>query len=56
MNDNVNFILKYFYNENEFVFDSEEVKEILGDMPLNLPSVMKYLEELIIENISELKS
>ncbi len=38
----------------EFVFDTNEVKEILGDVPVSDPEVRSYLKEMIEENLSEI--
>ncbi|MEG2318636.1 MAG: ATP-binding protein [Rikenellaceae bacterium] len=54
-NPNIRFELKYIYNGNEYIFDSFEVKDILGDMPLSDAGVIKMLTEMIEENIKELK-
>jgi hypothetical protein len=35
-------------------FSTMDVKEALGDIPLNEPSVYKYLREMITENLSEI--
>jgi len=37
-----------------YVFSTKDVKEALGDIPLNEPSVYKYLREMITENLSEI--
>ncbi|MEG2492673.1 MAG: ATP-binding protein [Rikenellaceae bacterium] len=54
-NPNIRFELKYIYNGNEYIFDSFEVKDVLGDMPLSDAGVIKMLTEMIEENIKELK-
>ncbi|MEZ7874430.1 MAG: ATP-binding protein [Bacteroidales bacterium] len=55
-NPDIHFILRYIFNGNDYVFDSVEVAEVLGDIPLSDVRVIKMLEEMIGENIAELKS
>lgn len=52
---NVDFVLVYNYNGNEYRFDTAEVKDALGDMPLNTPRIVVMLEEMVRENIRDLK-
>lgn len=54
-NPNHHFVLKYCYNENEYIFDSVEVKEILGDIPFNDASIIRILTDMIRENLIDLK-
>lgn len=53
-NPGIRFELKYINNGNEYIFDSFEVKDVLGDMPLNDASVIKMLTEMVEENIKDL--
>lgn len=52
-NPEVGIDLCYRYNTQEYRFESAEVKEVLGDMPLNEPAVVKMLTEMVAENINE---
>lgn len=54
-NPDVHFVFKYVYNHNQYVFDSLEVAEVLGDISLSDVRVIKMVEEMIKENIKELK-
>jgi hypothetical protein len=54
-NPNMHFVLKYIFNGKEYVFDSVEVAEVLGDISLSDVRVIKMLEEMVGENIKELK-
>ena len=38
-------------NEIDFIFDTDEVKEVLDGLPLNDPEVMDSLKEMVAENI-----
>lgn len=55
-NPQIHFTLSYVVNENEYTFDSVEVAEVLGDIELSDVRVIRMLEELIRENIKELKA
>ena len=50
------FVLKYIFNSQEYVFDSKEVKEVLGDIPFNDASIIRVLTEMIRDNIKDLKT
>ena len=54
-NPTLDFIFKYKYNKEEYIFDTKEIKEVLGGLPLNNPSVIKYLNEMLTENVDSLK-
>ncbi len=54
-NPDHHFILKYIYNGSEYIFDSEEVKEVLGDIPFNDASIIRVLTEMIRENLIDLR-
>ncbi|MDD2583968.1 MAG: ATP-binding protein [Bacteroidales bacterium] len=54
-NPNVNFLFKYFVEESEYVFDTVEVNEVLDGLPINSPSVIRMLTEMIDANIEDLK-
>ncbi len=53
-NPEIEWYYKHVLNEKEYIFDTREVKEVLEDMPLNEPSVGRYLKEMIRENLKEL--
>ena len=54
-NPQIHFTLSYVVNENEYTFDSVEVAEVLGDIELSDVRVIRMLEEMIKENIKELR-
>jgi len=55
LNTEIDFIFRYAVNKNEFVFSTQEVKELLGDdAALNSPSVVIFLTEYISEHILNL--
>lgn len=50
----IHFIYTHITDEGEFVFDTDEVKEALDGMPMNDVHIMKYLKEMIQENLKEI--
>ena len=41
-------------NEKEFTLDTDEIKETLEGIPINEPEVLKFIREMIRENIKEI--
>jgi len=55
LNTGIDFIIRYKANENEFVFSTQEVKELLGDdASLNSPAIVVFLTEYVSEHINNL--
>jgi hypothetical protein len=52
--EDIHFIITYITDEGEFVFDTDEIKEALGGMSMNDLSILKYLKEMVIENLAEI--
>lgn len=50
MNTDRDFVYKHTVNEKEFIADTREIKEILGDVPLDAYEVSQWLLEFIKEN------
>ncbi len=53
---NIRFIYKHITDVDEFVFDTDEIKEALDGMSLQEVSIMKYIKEKIEENLNEINS
>ena len=53
-NPEKDFIYKHNLKGNEYIFDTREVMEALEGMPINEFSVIKYLKEMIHENLTTL--
>ena len=53
--ENIRFIYKHITDEGEFVFDTDEIKEALDGMSMHDINIMKYLKEMIQENLKEIK-
>ncbi len=49
------FYYKHRINGKEYVFDTREAREALDGIPINEPSVIRYLKEMIRENLQELQ-
>ena len=43
----------YTYNDASFTLDTREMREILGEIPLNTPEVSAYIMEYLKENQQE---
>jgi len=50
----VNYIYKHQFNEQSFIFDTREVKEILGNTPLYDPEVLDWIKKYLKENLETL--
>ena len=54
MNTDRDFVYRHTLDGNEFTFDTREIKQILGDVPLDSPEISAWLREYIDENITNL--
>ena len=54
MNLHMDFIYRRKINDSEFTVDTRQLKEILGDVPLNEPSIALWIEQYINENTKQL--
>ena len=54
-NPKVDFIYNHKKNGNLYCFNSKEIKDILGDIPISDPSIYKYLKEMIQTNLEEIQ-
>lgn len=54
MNTDRDFVYKLKVNEKEFICDTREIKEILGDVPLDTYEVSQWLKDFIVENSNEI--
>lgn len=44
-------VLKYEFNDKEFIFDTREIKEHLADIPIYNSEILQFIKGLIKENI-----
>ena len=54
MNLHMDFIYRRKLNSDEFTVDTRQLKEILGDVPLNEPSIVSWITQYINENTKQL--
>lgn len=50
----IDFIYQYRKNSNEFVLNTAEIRQTLGDVPLDTPEVLLWIGDYINEGINEL--
>jgi len=51
-NPEMDFLYKHITDKGEYVFDTKEVKEVLEGVSVSDPEIMKYLKEMIKENLN----
>ena len=56
MNPEIDFVYEHTVNDQSYVFDTREVKQVLDDVPISNLGVRKYIKEMIDENLKELKA
>jgi hypothetical protein len=54
MNLDIDFVYKRKVDVREFTVDTRQLKEILGDVPLNEPSITLWITQYINENTKQL--
>ncbi len=55
-NESIDFIYRHIKDQKEFVFDTAQIKEILGDVSLNNPEILLWIKEFINEGLTEINS
>ncbi|GAB4557521.1 MAG: ATP-binding protein [Anaerolineae bacterium] len=51
----VHWVFRYRWDDGEFVFDDEPIKEALGDVPLTEPAVLSFLREQLADGIAQVQ-
>lgn len=54
MNQHIDFLYRRKLDNKEFTVDTRQLKEILGDVPLNEPSIAMWITQYINENTKQL--
>ena len=54
--EGLEFVLEYRVDENEFRFDTQEVRAMLDGVPLNTPEVLSWIRDNITEGIEETRN
>jgi hypothetical protein len=52
----IDFIYKHHAKGGEYIFDSKEIKQVLGDVSIADPKVNKFCKEMIQENLKEINA
>jgi len=52
----IDFIYTHNTPQGTFIFDTTEIKETLGDLPINNPQVIAFMKDLINDNLKEIKA
>jgi len=52
----IRFVYNHQVDDAQYVFDTDEVKEALDGLPVNDPQVMRFLKEMINENLVAIKA
>ncbi len=56
-NETIDFVYRHTVNEKEFVLDTREIKQILGDeVSLGSPEIVMWLNDYITEGLQSLKN
>ncbi len=54
MNLHMDFVYTYTLDERSFTLDTKQLKDILGDVPLNEPSISAWIKDYFNQNIKEI--
>ena len=54
-NDQVHFVYCHSTDKGTFVFDTDELHEQLGEIPLSEPSILNWIYEYIKENLDDIQ-
>lgn len=54
-NPEMSLIYRHKTDTGEYVFNTKEIVEVLDGVPINEPEVLRYLKEMINENLKEIK-
>ncbi|HON18277.1 MAG TPA: ATP-binding protein [Salinivirgaceae bacterium] len=55
-NPKIDFLYTHKIGNAEFKIQSQEIKEILRDVPINSPQIVKFIKEMLEENIEEINN
>ncbi len=50
----IDYIYRHTTGKGEFVFDTREIREVLGDVPFNVPDVLDWIGGYIEEGLAEI--
>jgi hypothetical protein len=52
----IDFIYTHTTPEGTFIFDTIEIKETLGNLPISNPQIIAFMKDLIRDNLKEIKA
>ena len=55
-NPTLEFVYTHTVDGEQYIFDTREIKEALGEVAINDNHIFKYLKEMINENLQEIKA
>lgn len=55
-NEDIHFIMNYKTDKDIYIFDTQEIKEALDGIPLNNNDIIKFLREMIEENLKDIEA
>ncbi|MDP4117779.1 MAG: ATP-binding protein [Bacillota bacterium] len=50
---NINYVYKHRKLEREFVLNTREIRQALGEVPLNTPEILSWISEYITEGLAD---
>lgn len=53
LNKHIDFVYTYSVNDKSFILDTRELREILGDVPFDVPEVSAYIMDFLKSNKAE---
>jgi len=55
-NPMIDFVYTHTVEDEKYIFDTREIKEVLDEITINDVHIFKYLKEMINENLQEIKA
>lgn len=55
-NSSIDFLYKHRHNDRRFSLDTREIRNEIGDLPINHPEILKYIRGVIEEGLTEIQS
>ncbi|MBR1850149.1 MAG: ATP-binding protein [Bacteroidales bacterium] len=52
--EDIHFVINYTTDDGEFTLDTNELKDALGGMSMNDLTIIRYLKEMVAENLAEI--
>jgi hypothetical protein len=54
-NSDIDFFYKHRHNDQQFVFDTREIRKEIDDVPISHPEILKYIRGVMEEGLREIK-